>query len=121
MLKDLLIVSAGGGLGAALRYLLYQLVKNEPFPYGTLLINIAGSFAIGMILAFSLRMGGLQENLRLFLATGICGGFTTFSAFSLENMQLLQAGRYNAAFLYILLSVACGLTASWVGFKLINT
>ena len=120
MIKNLLFVAAGGGIGAVLRYAMYLLVKPQSFPFTTLFINIAGSFLIGIILAYSLKENNFSENAKLFLATGICGGFTTFSAFSLENMQLLQAGKYNLAFIYIVASVVAGIVAAALGFKLIN-
>ncbi|MEP6711966.1 MAG: fluoride efflux transporter CrcB [Ferruginibacter sp.] len=121
MLKNYLLVGVGGGLGAMLRYLVYLSFRNTNFPYATLLINIAGSFIIGLVLGLSLKEINFSSNLKLFLATGICGGFTTFSAFSIENVDLLQAGRFNAAFFYIAASVCAGIAAAWLGFKLINT
>ena len=121
MVKNLLLVAAGGSIGAALRYGVYFLIKPQPFPYVTLLINIAGSFVLGIIMALSIKdVPTLKESYRLFLATGICGGFTTFSSFSYENIYLLQAGKYNLAFIYILASVVAGIAAAWLGFKLVN-
>lgn len=121
MIKNILLVAAGGGIGAVLRYVTSVLLHNNSFPFATLLINIAGSFAIGIIMAMSLKSPAqLAETGRLFLATGICGGFTTFSTFSYENIQLLQAGKYNLAFIYIFASVTAGLLAAWLGFKLLN-
>lgn len=120
MIKNLLFVATGGGLGALLRYAMYLLVKPQPFPTTTLLINVTGSFLIGIIMAYSLKENSFPESTKLFLATGICGGFTTFSAFSLENIQLLQAGRYYLAFIYIITSVVAGIAAAALGFKLIN-
>ncbi len=121
MIKNILLVAAGGGIGAALRYGFYLLLKPQAFPYATLIINIAGSFLLGIIMAISIKENNtLPENTRLFLATGICGGFTTFSTFSYENIYLLQAGKYNLAFIYIFASVVAGIAAAWLGFKLIN-
>jgi CrcB protein len=120
MIKNFLLVAAGGGMGAMLRYGTFFLVKNQPFPYATLLINILGSFLLGIIMALSLKNDHISEGAKLFLATGICGGFTTFSTFSFENITLLQQGKYNLAFIYILSSVLAGLTAAWLGFKLIH-
>ena len=71
-------------------------------------------------MALSIKENNFSENYKLFFATGICGGFTTFSAFSYENINLLQAGKYNLAFMYILASVVAGIAAAWLGFKLIN-
>jgi CrcB protein len=121
MLKNFLLVGVGGGLGAMLRFLVYLSFRNSNFPYATLLINIAGSFVIGFVIAFGLKEINFPTSLKLFLTTGICGGFTTFSAFSIENVELLQAGRYNAAFFYIIASMCLGIAAAWLGFKLMNS
>lgn len=116
------MVAAGGGIGAMLRYGISLLLRNNNFPLATLLINITGSFFIGIIMAYSLKsVNNIGETTRLFLATGICGGFTTFSAFSYENFELIMAGKYNALFIYITLSIVLGILAAWAGFKLINT
>jgi CrcB protein len=120
MLKNILLVAAGGGIGAVLRYGIYFFSKPQAFPYSTLLINIAGSFLLGMIMAMSLKSESMGEGTKLFLATGICGGFTTFSTFSFENITLLQQGRYNLAFIYILASMLAGIFAAWLGFKLFH-
>ena len=121
MIKNLLLVAAGGSIGAVLRYWIYLALKPQPFPYATLMINITGSFLLGIIMALSIKETNiLRESYKLFLATGICGGFTTFSTFSYENIYLLQEGKYNLAFIYILASVVAGITAAWLGFKLIN-
>jgi CrcB protein len=119
MIRNLFLVAAGGGIGAMMRYTISLLLQNYNFPVATLLINIIGSFFMGVIMAFSLRTtGNLSDAGKLFLATGICGGFTTFSAFSYENLQLLQSGKYNLAFVYIIASVLLGLLAAFFGFKL---
>ena len=121
MVKNFLLVGFGGGLGAMLRFLAYQSFKNTSFPYITLFINIAGSLIIGLVIGLSVKELNFPSSLKLFLATGICGGFTTFSAFSIENIELLQAGKYNIAFFYIAASVCLGIAAAWLGFKLINS
>lgn len=122
MIRNFILVAAGGGIGAMLRYAVSLALRNNNFPLATLLINIIGSFVIGIIMAWSMKSSGNSiEATKLFLATGICGGFTTFSAFSYENLQLLQAGKYNMALLYIAASVLLGLVAAWTGFKMINT
>ena len=119
-IKNFFLVAIGGGLGAMLRYAASLLIRTDShFPLATLLINIAGSFFIGSIMALGVRSSAnISEAGKLFWATGICGGFTTFSAFSYENLQLFQLGRYNLAFVYIMLSVLLGLSATWIGFKL---
>ncbi|RYY67888.1 MAG: CrcB family protein, partial [Chitinophagaceae bacterium] len=91
-------------------------------PLGTLLINIVGSFVLGMVMAFSLRTEGyMSQELKIFLTTGICGGFTTFSAFSFENIQLFQSGKYNLALFYIIASVLFGILAAFLAFKLFTS
>jgi CrcB protein len=118
MIKNILLVGLGGGIGSVLRYTATLLVSTRKFPYATLSANIIGSFIIGLVLAFSIRDEHFASNWKLFLATGICGGFTTFSAFSLENMQLLQSGKTGMAFLYIALSVIVGIAATFSGYQL---
>lgn len=120
MLRNILLVGLGGGIGSMLRYVCWLLFNSKIFPYATLVVNIAGSFIIGVIIALSLKNEAFSDNWKLFITTGICGGFTTFSAFSMENMLLLQNGKYTLAFAYILLSVILGIVAAWLGFKLMT-
>ena len=92
-MKNILLVGAGGMLGSMLRYIASLVIKQPNFPYATILVNVFGSLLIGMIMGWSAK----QDNSafwRLLLATGICGGFTTFSAFAWENIQLLNEHRY---------------------------
>ena len=120
MIKSFLLVGLGGAIGAMFRYLLSGLWKTNMFPFSTLLINIIGSIAIGIVLALSEKNQLVSANLKLFLATGICGGFTTFSTFSAENMVLIKAGNYATAGLYIFTSVAVCIFAIFAVFKFIN-
>jgi len=120
MFKNFLLVGLGGALGTMLRYATYLLINSKNFPFATLAINIVGSFIIGLVLAFSLKDESFLNNWKLFLATGICGGFTTFSAFSAENVVLLQNEKFFLAFIYIAASIVAGIAAAWLGFKLIN-
>lgn len=119
MIRNFLLIGIGGGIGSMLRYGASLLVGQKTFPLATLLINIIGSFIIGLVIAAALKQD-INNNWKLFLATGICGGFTTFSAFSLENLQLLQNERYGLFVLYLALSIVGGLAAVWCGFKLIQ-
>lgn len=102
-----------------LRYISSLLITTKIFPYATLAVNIIGSFIIGIVFAMSIKDGAISNNWKLFLATGICGGFTTFSAFSLENMGLLQNGKIGMAFTYIGLSMLLGIGATFLGYLLI--
>jgi len=120
MLKNLLLVGLGGGLGSMLRYGSNLLINTKLFPYTTLTVNILGSFIIGIVFGMSIKEEGLSNNWKLFLATGICGGFTTFSAFSLENMGLMQSGKLGIALTYIGLSIVLGITATFLGYYLIK-
>lgn len=117
MLRNFLLVGLGGGIGSMLRYAVSLWPGSARFPYHTLFVNILGSFAIGLVMALGAKMVTAEHDWKLFLATGICGGFTTFSAFSMENIHLLQNGRYVTAMVYILISIAAGLTACWAGYK----
>jgi CrcB protein len=120
MLKNILLVGLGGALGSMLRYGTSLLVSTKYFPYSTLAVNITGSFIIGLIFALSIKEEGFLNSWGLFLATGVCGGFTTFSAFSLENMGLLQNGKYLMSIAYIAISIIGGISATWVGYKLVQ-
>ena len=101
---NLLIVAAGGALGAAGRYAVGLLPVKTDFSLLTLLVNAAGAVIIGFLAGLFAR-GGLTDRRLLFWKTGVCGGFTTFSAFSLEAVQLFEKGRHLAGSLYILLSL----------------
>ena len=119
MIKNLLLVGLGGSIGSMVRYGTSLLIKSKLFPFATLSVNIIGCFIIGLVFAMSIKEKGISDNWKLFLATGICGGFTTFSAFSLENMGLLQSGRIGIALTYIILSIVLGIAATWLGYSLI--
>mgnify|MGYP003462343289 FL=1 len=119
MIKNLLLVGLGGAIGSMLRYAGSVLISSKTFPYATLTVNIIGSFIIGIIFAISIKEEVLFNNWKLFLATGICGGFTTFSAFSLENMSLLQSGKYGMAVAYVCLSILLGIGATFSGYLII--
>ncbi len=119
MIKQFLAVGVGGALGSILRYGASLLYSNKTFPYTTLLINIVGSFVIGIAIAYSVKSEA-AGNWKLFLATGLCGGFTTFSAFSFENLLMIQNGKWLLSLLYITGSVVTGIVAAWLGYKLIN-
>jgi len=107
MLIDCLAVGAGGAFGAVFRYLcgLVPIKAESGFPVITFAINIIGAFLIGFIVAVSGKRTGFDPRLLLFIKVGICGGFTTFSTFSLESLGLLQNGKYGCAVAYIVSSV----------------
>lgn len=120
MLKNILLVGLGGAAGSMLRYAFSVWFKHASFPLATFLVNIIGSFIIGLVFAYSLRSESFATNWRLFLAAGICGGFTTFSAFSLESLQLLQQQRVGIFFVYVIGTVMLGLAATWFGYSLLK-
>lgn len=111
-----LLIALGGALGSLLRYGCSRLLNGPSFPYGTLAINIAGSLLIGSFIAWFSKEEDAGR--RLLLVTGFCGGFTTFSAFSLEALQLLQQAKFLIFFLYTFASIGLGISATYLGFKL---
>lgn len=119
MLKSLLFVATGGAIGSSLRYLFMLFTKDSQFPYATLLVNILGSLLIGFLFALNLKNEFFTKNINLLLITGLCGGFTTFSAFSIENLRMIQEGKIAISLLYISLSIVGGLLATWLGYKII--
>lgn len=112
-----LLVGAGGAIGSMLRYGVALFPVNKLFPYPTFIVNILGSFIIGCLLGLLLKNSITTYGWK-FLATGICGGFTTFSALSLEGFELLQQQRYIIFFLYYFLSIVIGLAAVLLGYTL---
>jgi CrcB protein len=117
-----LLVFVGGGIGSALRYAVDRLAMatfGPGVPAGTLIVNIGGSLAMGVLIgALAAVPGGTSHNLRLFLATGLLGGFTTFSTFSLNALTLWERGQAGAALAYVLASVILSLAAVAAGFFL---
>ena len=119
-MKLLLAVGVGSFIGGTSRYLLSQFIQTRstiPFPFATLTVNIIGCLLIGVVFGLSTK-GGITPEWRLFLATGILGGFTTFSAFSYETVHMLQNGQTSSAMAYVLASVLLGLLATFLGFWL---
>ncbi|MEO7833785.1 MAG: fluoride efflux transporter CrcB [Ginsengibacter sp.] len=121
-MKILLLVGLGSFIGGISRYLVTVFIQNKflsTFPFGTLAVNIIGCFLIGIIYGFSDK-GSLNPDWRIFLATGIMGGFTTFSSFSNETVSMLRDALYWPAFSYIALSVIIGLAATFGGISLVK-
>src|SRR5919107_3640789 len=116
-MHPLILTAVGGAAGSMLRYSLQKLIPAQSFPYGTFAANLAGCLLIGCFWAL-FQKGTLNTDGRLLLMTGFCGGFTTFSAFTLESIQLLQTGRAGTFILYITASIALGLLATFCGFKM---
>jgi len=123
MLKYLILIGSGGFLGSIARFGLQWFMTRHTtmtFPLGTFLVNISGCFLIGILWGLTDKPLHLSKSWRFFLATGFCGGFTTFSSFSLENMALLRHGEYFQFFLYSTLSLFLGLLAVYAGFILVR-
>ncbi|HEX8578027.1 MAG TPA: fluoride efflux transporter CrcB [Allosphingosinicella sp.] len=118
-MPNLLLVMIGGAAGAGLRYEAGRIALSRfggAFPSGTLFVNLLGSLAIGLLAGLLLAQGAADRPLWLFLATGLLGGFTTFSAFSLELVQLVERGQPLAAAGYAAFSVVAGLALAALGF-----
>lgn len=117
-------VALGGAIGSVLRYgvnLAAPRLLGNNFPWATLTVNVLGSFAMGFLAVFLVEKYADQANMRLFLTTGVLGGFTTFSAFSLDVFGLMQRGESSLALVYALASVALSIIAVFVGFMLART
>ena len=121
-MKILLAIGLGSFIGGVSRYLLTFFIQNKflsTFPYGTLVVNITGCFLIGIIYGLS-EKGNISAEWRLFLATGIMGGFTTFSSFSNETVSMMREAQYWQAFSYVGISIIIGLAATFGGISLIK-
>ncbi len=123
MFRSLLYIGIGSFIGGVCRYLCQQFVQNNypsSIPLGTLIVNIVGCFIIGLVYELSSKGNLLSTDMRLFLATGICGGFTTFSSFAYENVSMVLDGEFFYPLLYVLISVIIGFGAVHVGILFIK-
>ena len=124
-MMSVFLVFLGAGLGGVLRYVVNQASARSfglDFPYGTLTVNIVGSFAMGLLAGWlALRASGGGQGVRLFFATGVLGGFTTFSAFSLDAVLLWERGRWMAAALYAGGSVFAAIAALIAGLAIMRS
>ena len=121
MIKSLLIVGAGSFIGGAIRYLLSTFMKNvcgSGFPWGTLSVNLLGCFLFGIIFAIFSKNNSTGNTLHLLLTTGICGGFTTFSTFAHESVQMLQHGNTFGFIGYVATSIIAGLAFMALGYRI---
>ena len=123
-MKDVLLVGLGGFIGSVARFklggLIFHLTAQGRFPYSTFAINVAGCLLIGILAGLAERYELFGPGTRLFLFTGLLGGFTTFSAFGLDAMYLVRRGELWTATLYAGASVVLGIAAVWLGLKLIS-
>jgi len=123
MTRTILLIGIGGALGSILRYLTSVVVSKyfqSAFPWATFTANILGCLIIGIILGLFEKQQITNPDLKFFLITGFCGGYTTFSAFAAENVNLFQSGNSLMAFAYIAVSVVVSLFAVWVGLSLMK-
>ena len=123
MIKNFLIVGLGGAVGSMLRYAVqkfFQAQTAAAFPTGTLLVNIAGCFLIGILWSLVSRSLTWNDEMKLLLMTGFCGGFTTFSAFTLEGIGLLKENRTVLFVIYLTVSVLGGLLATFIGIRIVK-
>jgi CrcB protein len=117
MLRDILFVAAGGAIGSALRYSAMVWISqrlSQGFPWHTFIVNVAGSFLLGLLLSLSVEHGG-WDRFTIFLGIGVLGGFTTFSTFSFESLRLLEEGMLGAGVANMALSVLLGVAAAAAG------
>lgn len=123
MTKAILLVGLGGGVGSILRYLTSVVVTKyfqSNFPLGTFVVNILGCLIIGILIGLFDKQQLPNPDLRLLFITGFCGGFTTFSAFAAENINLFQSGHSLAALLYIGASIFVSLFFVWLGMVVVR-
>ena len=122
-MKHLLLVGLGGFIGSVARFLVSKLNLSWHFfsiPMGTLTVNVLGSFIIGILVGISVKSDLISTDLRLFLMVGFCGGFTTFSSFSSENLMLMQNGQVVTVLIYTALSILLGFLAVYLGYIFTN-
>ena len=121
-MKQLLLVFIGGGFGSALRFVFGKWLNNSEtgIPFGTFLANILGSLFIGIILGYAAKNDALTENHTLLLATGFCGGFTTFSTFAYENHVFLKSGDFTSFAFYTIASFIVGFLAVFAGIYIVK-
>ena len=116
MIKNLILVFIGGGLGSSLRYIISKYLNaSSLLPYGTFLVNVLGSLILGVVLGYAIRTNTLNNPSNLILGVGFCGGFTTFSTFSFENYSLIRSGDYLSFSVYFFGSLILGILAVLVG------
>jgi len=121
MIKNILLVGLGGAIGSIARYLCqrwFAAAYVHSFPWGTFAVNVAGCFLIGIFWGISFKTFDTNESWKLFLMTGLCGGFTTFSAFTLEGIGLIKEEKMGLFFSYVAASVLLGLLATYAGMRL---
>jgi CrcB protein len=123
MFRTALLIGSGGFIGSVARYYISRLNLSIHFlsvPLGTLLVNVAGSLIIGILMGLSEKSSIVSTDARLFLMVGLCGGFTTFSSFTMENLTLMHNGQFLSVLVYTGLSLFLGFFAVYIGYAVTN-
>jgi CrcB protein len=118
--KEILLIFLGGGLGSSFRWLINKLIPSDTFPYSTISVNLIGCLLIGILAGYLLTHNHFKSDIYPLLVVGFCGGLTTFSAFALDNYNMIKSNDFFNSILYITLSVAGCIIMVYVGFYIIQ-
>ncbi len=122
-MKSFLLVFLGGGIGSSCRFLISNIINNsfKSFHYlGTFSVNVIGCIIVGIVIGFLQKENNFNQNYLLLFSSGFCGGFTTFSAFANENLDLIKNGNFSVFFLYVVSSVVFGIAAAFLGYLIVK-
>ena len=122
-MKSFLLVFLGGGIGSGCRFLISNILNNnfKSFHYlGTFSVNVIGCILIGLVMGFLQKENNFNQNYLLLYSSGFCGGFTTFSAFANENLDLIKSGNFSVFFLYVVSSIISGIAAAYLGYLIVK-
>ena len=122
-MKSFLLVFLGGGIGSSCRFLISNIINNsfKSFHYlGTFSVNVIGCIIVGIVMGFLQKENNFNQNYLLLFSSGFCGGFTTFSAFANENLDLIKNGNFSVFFLYVISSVIFGIAAAYLGYLIVK-
>ena len=119
-MKEILLIFLGGGLGSSFRWLINKLIPSDTFPYSTISVNLIGCLLIGILAGYLITHNHFKSDIYPLLVVGFCGGLTTFSAFALDNYNMIKSNDFFNSILYITLSVAGCIIMVYVGFYIIQ-